>query len=377
MSQTFVKYSPAVEQADPDFDKNLETIIAATKKYIEDSVTSEGLHRAVRDAHAKGYGLARAEVEILDGLAPEYAQGIYARPGRHEALIRYSNGNPHAGADVALGNGTGMGLKLFGIEGQTLLEDEPDARTFDYAMINFPVFFANTVEHYLFIQQLFLHAGAYFRRGKQGQHQFFHDWVTGMGTLAPEDGAWDELGAMLSVARVQPVNLLLSTYWTMGAVRHGEYVAKVRVAPAKESAEKVARRLLDPTSAPDIYRPALVAELQERPYEFELQVQLCVDLEKMPVEDMTVEWPEALSPFVTVAKVRLPQQDISGEDNLEQMDATSMTPWRCREEHRPLGNIQRARKEVYRQSSLLRHELNHQIRREPKSLAEVFSHAPV
>ncbi len=120
------------------------------------------------------------------------------------------------------------------------------------------------------------------------------------------------LHVILPFARLQPVNLLLSTYWTMGAVRHGEYVAKVRVAPGKESAEKVVRRLLDPTSAPDIYRPALVAELKERPYEFELQVQLCVDLEKMPIEDLTVEWPEQLSPFVTVAKVRLPQQDIGG-----------------------------------------------------------------
>jgi hypothetical protein len=377
MPHAFVKYTPAIEQADPDFDKNLQTVITATKKYIENSVKSEGLNRAVRDAHAKGYGLARAVVEILGGLAPEYAQGIYALPGRHEAMIRFSNGSAHAGADARLGNPVGMGLKLFGIDGQTLLEDEPDSHTFDYALINAPIFFCNTVEHYLFIQQLFLHAGAYFRRGKQGLHQFFHDWVTGMGTLAPEDWAWDELGALLSVARVQPVNLLLSTYWTMGAVRHGEYVAKVRVAPAKESAQKVARRLLDPTSAPDIYRPALVAELQERPYEFELQVQLCVDLEKMPVEDMTVEWPEALSPFVTVAKVRLPQQDISGEDNLEQMDATSMTPWRCTEEHRPLGNIMRARKEVYRQSSILRHKLNQQIRREPKNLAEVFGNALV
>jgi hypothetical protein len=97
----------------------------------------------------------------------------------------------------------------------------------------------------------------------------------------------------------------------------------------------------------------------------------------MPVEDLTVEWPEQLSPFVTVAKVRLPQQDISGKDNLERLDATSMTPWRCREDHRPLGNIQRARKEVYRQSSLLRHKLNQQIRREPKNLAEVFGKASV
>ena len=376
--QSLVKYTPAVELADPDFDENLQTVMGATKEYIEESVKSEGLNRAVRDAHAKGYGLVRAEVEILDGLAPEYAQGIYALPGRHEALIRFSNGSPHAGADASLGSVVmGMGLKLFGIDGQTLLEDEPDSHTFDYALINAPIFFCNTVEHYMFIQRLFLSAPDYFRRGKQGVHQFLHDWVTGMGTLAPEDWAWDELGAFLSLKRVQPVNLLLSTYWTMGAVRHGEYVAKVRVAPVKEAAEKVARRHLDPTSASEVFRPALVAELKERPYEFDLQVQLCVDLEKMPVEDVTVEWPEALSPFVTVAKVRLPQQDISGDDLQEQMDATSITPWRVTAEHRPLGNIMRARKEVYRQASILRHELNDQIRREPKNLAEVFGNASV
>jgi hypothetical protein len=95
----------------------------------------------------------------------------------------------------------------------------------------------------------------------------------------------------------------------------------------------------------------------------------------MPVENLTVAWSETLSPFVTVAKLRLPLQDIEGDDNLEKMDATSMTPWRCTEEHRPLGNIQRARKEVYRQSSLLRHQLNHQVRKEPKNLAEVFDDA--
>src|SRR5215207_11757883 len=158
MAQDFVKYSPDIEQADPDFDENLQTVIAATKKYIEDSVKAEGLNRAVRDAHAKGYGLVRAEVEILGGLAPEYAQGIYALPGRHEALIRFSNGSPHAGADASLGSVVmGMGLKIFGIDGQTLLEDEPDSHTFDYALINAPIFFCNTVKHYLFIQHLFLH----------------------------------------------------------------------------------------------------------------------------------------------------------------------------------------------------------------------------
>jgi hypothetical protein len=372
MTQNFVRYRPELEHTDPHFDEALQTVIERTREYITGSVKTEGVGRAVRDAHAKGYGLVRAEVDILGGLAPEYAQGIYARPGQHEALIRFSNGSPHAGADARLGNGVGMGLKLFGIDGQTLLEDEPDSHTVDYALINAPIFFCNTVEHYLFIQYLFLHADEYFRRGKPGFHQFLHDWVTGMDTLQPEEWAWDELAALLSFRRLQAVNLLLSTYWSMGAVRHGEYVAKVRATPTKESAEKVTRRLLDRTSAQEIFRPALVAELQEHPASFDLQVQLCADLEKMPIEDVTVEWPEQLSPFVTVARMRLPQQDISGQENQEQMDAISITPWRCTEEHRPLGNIMRARKEVYRQSSLLRHQINHQVRKEPKNLAEVF-----
>ncbi len=377
MPQDFVQYSADVEKPEPNFDENLRTVIGAAQEYIKGSVESEGLGRAVRDAHAKGFGMARAEVEILDDLPAEYAQGIYARPGRHEALIRFSNGSPHSGSDAAIGDVVmGIGLKIFGIEGRKLLDDEPDCETFDYAMINAPIFFCNTVRHYVFIQKLFLSAGEYLSKGRPGLHEFLYNWVTGGGTLEKEDWAWDELAALLSYVRVQPVNLLLSTYWTMGAVRHGEYVAKVRVAPVKDAAEKVVRRRLDPKSAPEVFGPALAAELHERPYEFDLQVQLCVDLERMPVEDVTVEWPEALSPFVTVAKVRLPQQDISGDEIREQMDATSMTPWRVTDEHRPLGNIMRARKEVYRQASILRHQLNHQVRREPGDLAEVFGRAP-
>jgi len=158
----------------------------------------------------------------------------------------------------------------------------------------------------------------------------------------------------------------------MGAVRHGDYVAKVRVAPVQWFADRVEHREIDLNSAGQVFRPALIAELRERPYEFDIQVQLSTSLDRMPVEKTTVVWPESLSPFVTVAKLRLPQQDIGGEDYFERMDKTSMSPWRVTEEHRPLGSIMRARKEVYRQSSILRHEANQQERREPKNLAEVF-----
>ncbi len=378
MTQEFVRYGPGVEREEPDFEQTLQTVLDGMKRHMQGSIQSEGIGRMVRDAHAKGYGLARAEFEILSGMPNEYAQGIYTKPGRHEAMVRFSNGTNHVGSDRFLGPIVGIGLKIFGIEGTTLLEDEPDSHTFDYALIDHPVFFANTLKHYVFIQAMFANLGVAPKttpspEEKQAAiHRFLYEWVTGKGTLPPEQWAWEELGAFLQLTQHKFVNLLLSTYWTMGAVRHGDYIAKVRVAPVQSFADRVVQRALDPTSVLQVFRPALVAELRERPYEFDVQVQLCADLDQMPVDKTTVRWPESLSPYVTVAKLRLPQQDIGGEDNFERMDKTSMSPWRVTEQHRPLGSIMRARKEVYRQSSILRHQTNNQERKEPKNLAEVF-----
>jgi hypothetical protein len=383
VTQKFVRYSPDVEQNEPDFDRTLQTVLDNMKQHMRGSLQAEGIGRVVRDAHAKGYGLARGEFEILSDIPKEYAQGIYAKPGLHEAMVRFSNGTNHVGDDRILGPIVGIGLKIFGIEGTTLLEDEPDSHTFDYAMIDHPVFFANSLAHYVFIQSLFANIGVappanLSAEEKQAAvHRFLYEWVTGKGTLRPEEWAWEELGAFLQLAQHNYINLLLQTYWTMGAVRHGDFVAKVRVAPVQSFADRVARRALDPVSAQQVFRPALVEELRERPYEFDVQVQLCTDLTQMPVEKTTVVWPESLSPYVTVAKLRLPQQDIGGEDNFERMDKASISPWRVTEEHRPLGSIMRSRKEVYRQSSILRHQTNHQERKEPKNLAEVFEEQTV
>jgi hypothetical protein len=378
MTQKFVRYGPDVETIEPDFEQTLQQVLDDMKQHMRGSLKTEGIGLVVRNAHAKGYGLARGEFEILSGMPNEYAQGIYAKPGRHEAMVRFSNGTNHVGADRFIGPITGIGLKIFGIEGKTLLEDEPDSHTFDYALINHPVFFVNTLAHYVFIQAVFANLGLappanLTPEERQAElHRVLYNFVTGKGTLPPEQWAWEELGAFLQLAQTKPVNLLLSTYWTMGAVRHGDYVAKVRVAPVQSFADRVVQRALDPTAAEQVFRPALVAELRERPYEFDVQVQLSTDLAQMPVEKTTVRWPESLSPYVTVAKLRLPQQDIGGEDNFEKMDKTSMTAWRVTEEHRPLGNIMRSRKEVYRQSSILRHQANKQERKEPQNLAEVF-----
>jgi hypothetical protein len=115
-----------------------------------------------------------------------------------------------------------------------------------------------------------------------------------------------------------------------------------------------------------VFAPALADELRARPFEYDLQVQLCANLDAMPVNDLTVDWPEALSPFVTVARVHLPRQDIEDPDTADKADALAFNQWRVTEEHRPLGEIMQVRK-IYSASAKVRRLINHQPQEEPAS----------
>jgi hypothetical protein len=371
MSPEFVRYSPDIETIDPDLEDLLPQIMAFWEKVVRASQGVEGGDRALRGAHAKTYGVAKAEVEILHGVPAPYAQGIYAKPGRHGALLRFSSASNHLGPDARLGPVLGCAMKMFGIEGTKLVEDEPESTTFDLVLKNSPTFVANTARHYLVLQEVGFDGPKYLARGKAGLHQMLTDLLTGKGTFEQSDWAWDEVLAYVKATQI-PVGNPLTTYWSMGAVRHGDYVAKVRIAPAGDAAANLVHRELDLRSGADVLGPVLVDELESRSFDFDLQVQLCTDLEAMPVDESTVEWPERLSPYVTVARVHLPRQDISQTESLEAADALAFNQWRVTDAHRPLGEIMHVRR-VYSTSAKTRRTLNHQPQTEPASADAVLA----
>src|SRR5215468_1917709 len=124
MPLEFVRYSPKMETIDPNLDRLLEQIIGFWEKKVRESPTVEGGGRAVRGAHAKSFGVVKAEVQMLRNVPPAYAQGIYARPGRHGGLIRFSSASNHLGADATLGPIVGGALKIFDVPGSKLVEEE-------------------------------------------------------------------------------------------------------------------------------------------------------------------------------------------------------------------------------------------------------------
>jgi hypothetical protein len=371
MPLDFVRYTPEIETIDPDLDRLLEPIIAFWKKLVSESPVVEGSGRAVRGVHAKTYGVVKAEVQILRNVPPAYAQGIYAKPGRHGAVIRFSSASGHLGADATLGGILGCAMKIFDVPGSKLVEDEPDSTTFDLVLKNSPIFVANTAKHYLVLQEIGNNKNQYLARGKTGFHELLTDFVTGKGTFEQSDWAWDELFAFVKLGQTPVSNPLLTTFSSMAAMRHGDYVAKIRLAPATENTTRAIHRELDLRGRPDVFYPTLVDELQASAFDFDLQVQLCTDLEAMPVNQTTVEWSEKLSPFVTVGRVHVPRQDISGNENFEKTDALAFNQWRVTEEHRPLGEIMHVRR-IYSASAKMRRTINHQPQTEPASADEVL-----
>jgi hypothetical protein len=367
MSPEFVRYTPEIETIDPDLDQTMARIVDFWEKTVRESPAREGAGRAVRGAHAKTLGVARADVEILDEVPAPYAQGIYATPGQHDALIRFSSASNHLGPDAQLGPVLGFAIKIFGIGGTKLVDDEPDSSTFDLVLKNNATFVANTAKHYVVLQEVGNDSPKYLARGKTG----FHDLLTGKGTFEQPDWAWEEMFAYVKAAQLPIRNPLLSTYWSMGAVRHGDYVAKIRADQVAGNAAHAIHPDIDLRSAPDVLGPALADELRAGAFDFDLQVQLCTGLDAMPVNDTTTEWPEKLSPFVTVGRVHIPRQDITRPENSDKTDALAFNQWRVTSDHRPLGEIMNVRR-IYTASAKMRRTLNHQPQGEPASADDVL-----
>lgn len=101
-----------------------------------------------RDAHGKHHGVVRAEFTVEPNLPPELAIGIFRAPRTYKAWIRFSNGEGAPKPD-AVKDGRGMAIKVCGVEGKKLLEDEADATTQDFLLISHHSFFIRTLRDYV------------------------------------------------------------------------------------------------------------------------------------------------------------------------------------------------------------------------------------
>jgi len=280
-----------------------------------------------RALHRKQLTAAYGTLEVLGSL-PGYARhGLFAKPHDYDVWVRLSNGGMDRAPDEAP-DVRGFAIRVLGVEGESALGDGP-AKGQDFTLIN---------------QESFAFPGAddfvqFVVAASKGKGELFKHVFRRYGLL----GGPRQLARMMSMAGRPFSGFATETFFSAAPMANGPYAARVRLVPASSNGTAA----LDASSdwAVDFRN-----RLARGPLHWDLQLQYYTDEKTTPIEDASVSWP---TPYTTVARLMLPQQDTSspeGRELLEKVEACVIDPWQALAAHRPLGDVQRARKVVYFES---------------------------
>lgn len=345
MTATPLRYTAEIEQLEPD---EAETTSELVKTLLSISATTyKDSGEALRSVHAKSHGLLQGELTVPDGLPPSLAQGMFARPGCYQAILRFST-NPGDVLDDSISVPRGLALKLIGVEGERLPGSEGQA-TQDFVMVNGPAFVAPNARKFLGSLKLL----AKTTDTPQVLKKVVSSVLRGAETVVEAVGS--ESATLKSMGGHPKTHILGETFYTQVPLRHGDYIAKVSLAPVSPALLALEDQRIHTGGKPNALREAVSDFFATQGGEWELRVQLCTDLERMPVEDASVPWPEDVSPYITVARLFVPPQPSWSEARSAVVDeAYAFSPWHGLAAHRPLGSVMRARKASYEASAHFR-----------------------
>jgi hypothetical protein len=354
-----VLYSADVEKPEADeaatHDELRETLLGMSKTLLEHT------GHAPRSVHAKSFGLLRGELEVLGGLPAVLAQGLFAIPGTYALVARFST-PPAEELDDRVSLPRALAVKVIGVEGERLPGSEGDT-TQDFLMVNGPVFSAPDAKHFLRSLKLLAATTDKAPGGKRVLSIILR------GTEKALEAVGGESATLKSMGGHPQTHPLGETFFSQVPVRFGDYIAKLSIVPVALSLTALKNQPLPAAGHADALREATDAFFAAHDDAvWELRAQLCTDLQKMPVEDASVLWPEDDSPFVAVARIRIPRQPgWSAERSRAVDDGMSFSPWHGLAAHRPLGSVMRARRAVYPASAAFRGQANGCPMHEPRA----------
>jgi hypothetical protein len=340
----------AEERALPGEAEALDSIIADMGEYMKRKYRPGEYERV---GNTKTHGLVRAEVTIRSDLPAELRHGIFREPRAFPAWVRFSGPGPDSPPDIEDVGFQSMSIKLMDVPGPKLLEDEKETQ--DLLAVCTPTFVTPDVKANAQLQaQLLRRTPLYYFMDPRHPHLL--DFLM--------QSLWNE-------TQTSPLECRYYSCvpYLLGPDRAMQYSMRPRV----ETRSRIPNL---PGRPPDHYlRDNMIATLAKQDAVFDLLIQVQTDAHAMPVENAAVRWPERLSPFIEAATIRIPKQRFDSPAQLRFAASLSYTPWHCIPEHRPLGNLNRARRRMYWELSRLRYAKNRLPHYEPNG-REIFEDEP-
>lgn len=299
----------------------------AAKLFAEMQARKSARYGAGRALHRKQITGAVGRLEVLDSL-PEFARhGLFAQPGEHEVWVRLSNGGMDRAPD-RMPDIRGFALRVFGVKGDSALGHAP-AVSQDFTLINHEAFaFSGSAEFIDFVLAASHGNGALLKFLLRR-----YGWIGGPRML----------GRFLKLAGKSFTGFANEMVYSAVPMACGPYAVRVRLVPGAANGAPL-------TGARENWGADVAARLLNGPLDWDLQLQPFADERTTPIEDASVNWPTS---YTTVARLTLPVQDLASEAGraaAEKIEASVFDPWQALAAHRPLGDVQRARKVIYFQS---------------------------
>jgi hypothetical protein len=327
-------YRLAEERIQPDEEAHLEEIIRAFEAQMRRLWTAGHFERG---GNTKTHGIVRAEFTVRDDLPEHLRRGIFADPGRtYRAWVRFAGPGPYITPDIDDVGFMSMSIKLMGVPGPKLLDDEQ--HTQDFLCVSTPTFVTPDTK---------ANARLQYWSYRNAQSLYFLD--------PRQPHLLDSIMQLLwTKTQTSPLE---GDYFSCVPYLLGEGQA-MQYSFFTRRKERTRVPWL-PRRPPDDYlRLAIAATLAQEQVEFDIKLQVQTDPHRMPIENNAVLWPEKLSPRVPAAVLRIPLQRFDSPQQLEFARVLRFNPWHSIPEHRPLGNQSRARKRMYSELARLRQEMN-------------------
>jgi hypothetical protein len=298
-----------------------------------------------RAFHAKSLlAVDTAELHFRPDLPADLAADFVRAGARYPVIVRISNAANRPGPDNAPDmRGIALRIKVSAIQQHDLLAT------------NYHVSHAKNARQ--FVRFAVATAGGTVSR------------LVGIAGLVFSEGLCETIRMLRNVAaaRRKIKSVALETYWSRGAMLWGPNLAvRFLLRPAADAP------LADPkfVADPEGLSKEAAARLAAGPIQFELCIQRFVDFKATPIEDTSIAWTSEATPIATLT---IPQQDVNQPEAramFRVINALAFNPWNTTDEFRPLGNLNRARKDVYDASAA--HRLQTRWRVEPPLRNRVF-----
>ena len=292
--------------------------------------------RFERGGNTKTHGIVRGEFIVHDNLPLELRHGIYAQPRSYPAWVRFSGPGPYITPDIDDVGFMSISIKLMDVSGPKLMDDEKFTQ--DMFGVSPPTFVTPDVVANAQLQLESVKNATIFYFVNLHRHHVL-DLIMQSLWIKTQSGPFE------------------APYFSCVPYLLGEGQAmQYSVWPKSKRRTPIPRLPFRPPN--DYLRDSMVATLAREDVELDIRLQLQTDSHLMPLENNGVLWPTKLSPRISAATLRIPQQKFDSPAQLDFAKQLSYNPWHSIAEHRPLGNQSRARHRMYKTLADLRQRMN-------------------